>query len=359
MMERAALSPAAAAGLFPDPVLSASVYVAGRLCEVVDRLVAPFWERYRERSSAPGSYVWFMRYARCGEHLKIRVHAPESEVPLLRELLLAAQADYFAHLAPPPPGLQRLSTPAATPVDAEDRATVDYPDRTFLWTGYGRSHLSLGYRPYLGDDRYAGLFTRCLGSGAEIVLGRLASGPDGECPFALQREIWLDALLAGLQAVPLSARDRALYLLYHRDCLLRYYRKKKRWVAGASAMAQVIARFDEQAERLEETRRELAAAVTESWSAIPLPRRGEGLEAWRESLRELVEYVSPLLGDPAYHVDPFADRAVFSVLFKAFHGVANQIGLDAYNEAFLHHSLLDVGGESDLRRRPVRLKPEL
>jgi hypothetical protein len=40
MMERAALSPAAAAALFPDPLLSASVYVSGRLCEVVDRLVA-------------------------------------------------------------------------------------------------------------------------------------------------------------------------------------------------------------------------------------------------------------------------------------------------------------------------------
>lgn len=327
----------------PDPVLSASVYRSGRLCEVIAHLVAPFW---REHRGGQGSYLWLMRYARCGEHLKIRIHAPEAEAPLLRERLETAQAKYFAEAAPPPPGSTRRSTPAAPPVDAEDRATADYPESTFLWTAYGRSPLSLGYRPFLDDDAYCALLTRCLGAGAEIVMDRLEAGPDGECPYAIQSEIWREAVAAGLLATSWSmrwsARERALYLLYHRDCLLRYLRKKKRWTAGANAMAQVLAQFDRQAGKLAQEKAALAAE-----------------DAWSRTLRDLGAYVSPLLEDPAFHVDPFADHPAFPVFFKVFHGLANQIGLDATNEAFLCHLLIGAAGEEDLRGRPVRLKPEL
>lgn len=350
-MLQTALSPAVSPGIFPDPVLSANVYCSGRLDEVVARLVVPFWQEARGRPGSRGSYLWFMRYARCGEHLKIRLHAPEPEAPRLRELLESAQAEHFLKSAAPPPDFRRKSTPTAPPVDAEDRAMADYPDRTFLWTAYGRSHLSLGVRPFLDDDGYAALATRCLGAGAEIVLTRFEIGPDGECPFSVQREIWREALLNGLLAAPFSARDRALYLLYHRDCLLRYLRKRKGWVEGTSAMAQVLAQLDRQKGR-QELQEELASATAEA-------AKGAEAGAWKEALRALADYVSPLLEDPAYHVDPFADHPAFPVFFKIFHGVANQIGLDATNEAFLYHSLIGVTGEADLRVRPVRLKPRL
>jgi hypothetical protein len=354
---KTALPPAVAPEIFPDPVLCASVYCSGRLCEVIDRLVAPFWHEYRVRSSVRSSYLWLMRYARCGEHLKIRLHAPESEAPLLRERLLSAVAEYFS-LPAPPPDARRKSTPAAPPVDAGDWATTDYPDRTFLWTEYRRSHLSLGYRPYLDDDHYCALLTRCLGAGTEIVLDRLESGPNGECPYSLQREIWRDTLLAGLLATPFSARERALYLLYHRDCLLRFLRKRKRWTDGTVALAQVLSQFDRQRGR-PELRKELASAMAESWNLCRPPQLGADLDAWCGALRAFSEYLSPLLGDPSCHVDPFADHAAFPLFFKVFHGLANQVGLDATNEAFLYHSLVDVAGEADLCHRPVRLRPEL
>lgn len=347
-----ASSPALSPGIFPDPALSANVYASGRLCEVAARLVAPFWREARVRTSAAahGSYLWFMRYARCGEHLKIRLHAPEPQLPVLRDLLQAAQAEYFANAAPPGPS-SRKSTPAAPPVDAEDWATTDHPDRTFLWTSYGRSHLSLGYRPYLDDDAYATLATRCLGAGAEIVLNRIEVGADGQCPFSIQRRIWREALASGLLATPLSARDRALYALYHRDCLLRFLRKRKGWVEGAAAMAQVLAQFDRQTGR-QELGEELAEAMA-------TPPRGEDLGAWSTALKALSDHVSPLLEDPEYHLDPFADHPAFPVFFKIFHGLANQAGLDATNEAFLYHSLAHSLGETDLHGRPVRLKPNL
>ncbi len=357
-MPQPARYPAVSPALFPDPVLSANVYCSGRLCEVIARLVAPFWSQYRRLSTEPSSYVWLLRYARCGEHLKIRLHGPESEAPLLRELLAAAQESYFASCDTSPAAETRVSRPSAPPVDAEDRAAADYPDRTFLWTEYGRHHLSLGFRPCLTDDDYAALLTRCLGRGTEVVLERFAIGPDGKCPYAIQRALWLDLLLTGLRAAGLSPHDRSLYLLYHRDCLMRYLRKQRHWTDGASVMERLISRLDQRAEQQRSKRRELAKAVADVWEASA-PELEAGLVAWFEALRALSTYVRPLLSNLSYQVDPFAERPVFPALFKVFHGMANEIGLDPLNEAFLHHLLLSETGGPELRHRPVRLRPEL
>ena len=121
-------------------------------------------------------------------------------------------------------------------------------------------------------------------------------------------------------------------------------------------MAQVLGQFDRQRGG-PELREELALARAESWDrALP----GEAATgAWRAGLQALGDYIAPLLADPAYHVDPFADHAAFPVYFKIFHGLANQLGLDATNEAFLYHCLTGVAGQADLRDRPVRLRPAL
>jgi hypothetical protein len=358
MMVQAARSPVAIPSLLPDPILSANVYCSGRLCEVISHLVAPFWSEYR-RSSADGStYVWMLRYARCGEHLKIRLHAPDRELPLLAQLLRSAQADYFSRLAQLPVHPQRISTPSASPIDSEDRATADYADRTFLWTEYNRSPISLGYRPFLDDDEYSALLTCCLGRGAEIVLSRLRSGGDGKCPYHLQKALWLDVLLTALRATSLSTEDRTSYLLYHRDCLLRYVRKRRRWIEGAPLMERMIARFDQQAERPDSRRGEMARAAAEAWGSSPL-EIGACLAAWFDAVHALTLYMASISGDAADRVDPFAELPVFPALFKILHGLANQIGLDPFNEAFLYHLLVDVAGEPDLRGRPVRLRPDL
>lgn len=356
-MPRPALSPAISAGLFPDPSLSANVYCSGRLCEVIAHLVGPFWRQYRCLSPEGSTYVWILRYARCGEHLKIRLHGSDSEVPLLRELLMAAQESYFARYGSPPIEEKRISRPDAPPIDAEDRETADHPDRTFLWTDYGRHHVSLGYRPFLQDNCYVALLTRCLGHGTEVILERLASGPDGKCPYAIQKALWLDLIPAGLRAASLTSHDRTLYLLYHRDCLLRHLRKQRHWTDGATVMARLISRLDQRVEQQESKGQELAKAVAEAWGTSSPDLEGN-LAACFEALRALSSYVSPFLSDSSFQVDPFAEQPLFSVLFKFFHGIANQIGLDPLNEAFLHHLLLRKAGEPELRHRPVRLRPD-
>ncbi|HEY0511670.1 MAG TPA: lantibiotic dehydratase C-terminal domain-containing protein [Thermoanaerobaculia bacterium] len=357
-MPQASLLPAASRALLPDPILSASVYCSGRLCEVIQRLVSPFWAEYRGTSSDPSAYLWVMRYARGGEHLKIRLHGEGSEAQLLRDLLAAAQAAYFARLAGEPPARQAAKgRPDAPPIDVEDRVDRDHPDRTFLWTAYRRSPLSLGVEPFLQDDGYLELLTRCLGCGTEILLARLEAGQDGDCPHPLRRDLLLSGLLFGLAQLRLSDRERALYLLYHRDTLLRHLRKRKNWSASTEVMARVLAHLDLQAER-DPRREELRRSVSQHGTAGHAWRWQADISAWCGALRELEDYVTPWLGDPSSHVDPFAERPLFPLLFKVFHGFANQIGLDAVNEAFLLHLLAGVTAEPDLLRRPVRLRPD-
>jgi hypothetical protein len=344
--------------LLPDPLLSANVYCSGRLCEVIQRLVSPFWSEYRAQSSAGTSYLWVMRYARGGEHLKVRLHGDPSEAELLRDLLAASQAAYFARLAGAASATPAAkSRPDAPPIDAEDRVDTDHPDRTFLWTTYRRNPLSLGVDPFLQDDAYLELLTRCLGCGTEILLARLEAGEDGQCPHPLCRDILFSALLFGLEQLRLSGRERALYLLYHRDTLLRHLRKRKNWSASPEAMARVLSHLDLQAAR-DPRREELGRFLSQHGMAGHAWRWQADIGAWCSALRELQEYVTPLLADPLFHADPFAERPLFALLFKVFHGFINQIGLDALNEAFLLHLLGGVVAETDLLQRPVLLRPD-
>jgi hypothetical protein len=158
--------------MFPDPLLSANLYCAGRLGEALLRVVGGFRRDLLARVGAEPGYVWVMRYAKGGEHLKIRVHGPESQRPLIRELLAASAESYLADLGAPDPSAPRRTRELAPPIDREDQTSTDYPDRTFLWTTYERSQISLGYRPYMSDDVYVALLTRCMGRGTEILLHR-------------------------------------------------------------------------------------------------------------------------------------------------------------------------------------------
>ncbi|HEY6320117.1 MAG TPA: lantibiotic dehydratase C-terminal domain-containing protein [Thermoanaerobaculia bacterium] len=354
---------AAAAALRPDPVLSANIYCSGRLCEVICQVAAPFWERCRAAGTTADGDLWLMRYARRGEHLKLRLHGPRRHAAAWRQLLEAAQAEYFLRLGPAVEDAPRRSAPTAPPIDVEDRAAHDQPDRSFLWTTYARSALSLGWRPLLDDDRHAAALTRCLSRGTEILLARLRSDAGGASPFGQRRAILLDAVIVGLAHLPLSELDRTRYLLYHRDCLLRYLQRHKAQAEapgqGPAAMARVLARFDAELVRHRARHEEIAAAAREQWQSGPARVRAGTDLAWGRALRELAAHGTRLCGELEQPLDPFADLPVFPVLFKALHGLANQAGVDPLNEAFVHHLLLSLASADAIRRRPVRLVPDL
>jgi hypothetical protein len=341
----------------PDPLLSLNVYCAGRLSEVIQRAVAPFRERARELEESEGVYTWTMRYAKCGEHLKIRVHGPEGRRDALAGMLGETAQAYLSSLPPADPEAPRKSREFATPVDREDRASTDYPDRTWLWTAYERSHISLGYRPYLNDDGYVGRLTRCLGRGLEILSGRIETDAQGRWSHQAQQAILLRALIAGLSGLSFSPTQRSLYLLYHRDCLLRGILKQAGSTGGPKKLEETLDRFRVQVEKLGAGAAKLGETAHLQWDGAGDWERD--LEAWRRSLSGLADYLSPICGDLAHHIDPFAEVPLFPPLFKAFHGFANQVGLSPLNEAFAYHLLLSVTTGDEIRDRPVRLKPQL
>lgn len=345
----------------PDPALSASIYCAGRLDEVIQRLLAPCWEELRRDGALADCYLWVLRYGRGGEHLKVRLHGPKGCQAAFRERLDMAQKRYFQSLGPAVTEDPPTSGSAAPPIDTEDAEVGHHPDRTLLWTTYARSPLSLGGSPFLHDDRYLSLLTRCLGRGTEILLLRLRSGEQGGPQFPLQRRLLLQAIVAGLAALPLSTSDHARYLLYHRDGLLRYLRRRKTQALepsavddGPSAMARALGRFDTESERLGAER----GAWSELAQSSGAPWDGD-FAAWGQALRDLFAYLEPRCAALDHPLDPFAEHPVFPLLFKAFHGFANQVGLSHLNEAFLHHFLVGLTPEGALLQRPVQLVPVL
>lgn len=298
----------------PDPSLTANLYCAGGLDPVVFRVIAPF-----RRELPQDAYLWLVRYGKGGEHLKLRLHTPDADPDLLRRRLAERAGAFFAALPEPPP-----RTPGkvdAPPLDPEDE--VDHPDRTLLWTTYRRSHISLGGQPFLDDDLYAAHMTRCLGSACELVLS-LEPGDSGVLPHRTRQVALLQGLIAGLAALGFSTERRADYLAYHRDWLLRFLRG-----------AQSVQGFEERIAKLGAAVHPIRTLAEAEWNG------GDPLEnPWRTSLSDLLDYISPFANDPDYRLDPFAPDPVFAPLFKAFHGLGNQLGLPVADEAFAHHLLL-------------------
>lgn len=343
-----------------DPLVTASVYRSGDLDEVLDRAVRPVVEHLEESYPRDAATLWTLRYARGGEHLKIRLHGPREDEGELRDRLAAAVTSYLESLEPPEPDAEQRSREQATPIDREDEISTRHPDRSFLWTDYRRSHVCFGYAPFLDDEPYLARMAWCQGRGTELLLERLEAGEDGRFPHGAVQAVLLDALLIGLGALRITAEERLAYPAYHRDWLLRGGLKQSRHQDGPRKMRETLRRFDAQLEPLAATRTELERRAGVAWT-------GEGDEStaipptlalWSRSLQHLQGRVEVLCRDPSYHLDPFADNPAFPCFFKVFHGFANQLGLTPLNEAFAHHLLLASTAPRDLRTRPVQLMPD-
>lgn len=317
----------------PDPILTASIYCNGRLDGVIHGAVAPVLEWLRRDDPAAPWLLWWVRYSKNGDHLKVRLHGPEPRREAARRLLADSVAAFFATLPPPDEGRPRISNPGIPSIDPEDDAAEDYPDRTLLWTRYRRSPVSFGPAHLLDDDAYAARFIACLGRGAELVLNTTSLGADGQIPGPARQRTLLKVLVAGIGAAAFDADERTEYLAYHRDWLLRFA------VADSARETEALALFDRRIEGMQPTVDQLRRAMLAPWT--PSPAGGDASEAaWRGAIDELCEYAAPFRHDPGYLSDPFTADASFPLVFKALHGVANQVGLNMLNEAFLHHMLL-------------------
>jgi hypothetical protein len=313
----------------PDPILTASIFCDRRLDQVVHRVVAPAFARLRAEHPDADWGMWWVRYARNGDHLKVRVHGPAERADDARRALNDDAEALFAALPPTDPEEVRFKRAGSPPIDIDDEATEDYPDRSLLWTTYRRSHVSLGPKALLREDGYVSRMTACLTAGGALVLESTSLDAEGRIPGAGRQRAVLRALFAALRAAGFGAAERAEYLAYHRDWLVRFN-------AGDEAgEAHVRGGFDRQVERVGATVQQLARMAAAQWNPSPAPAGKEMDTRWREAVAELSAWSEALRAQPS--LDPHTEQRAFPLVFKALHAVANQAGLDMMNEAFLYH----------------------
>jgi hypothetical protein len=318
----------------PDPIVTASIYCNQRLDAVVGGVVAPWTERLRELDPAGGWKVWWMRYSRNGEHLKVRLHGPAEHRESAERMLAEAADAFFAGLPAAEPDEERRSRPRAPAVDPEDETAEMQPDRTLAWTRYRRSPVSLGPL-FLDDDEFVARITACFAAGAALILDA-QQGVAAEMPEGVRQQTVIRAIVAGLGGATLSPEERALYLAYHRDWLLRTI------AADDTHEAKLRALFERRLAGMQPLVRQLRDVTATHWDPAH-PHDEAGAEGrLRTGVEALRAYVAPFRLDPERWGDPFAHDASFPLVFKTLQGIANQAGVDMVTEALLHHVLLAV-----------------
>jgi hypothetical protein len=343
--------------VFPDPSLTANLYCAGRLNEVIFHVVRPAWRRFQDGDPEELWYLWFMRYGKGGEHLKIRAHGPAEGRALLTGLLIQSAEAYFSSLEPVDEVLQRDPWEGAPPIDAQDNVSTRHPDRSLLWTDYLRSHISLGGKPLLLDDRYAALATECLARAAEIAFQAIEPDEHGNFPHQRRQSTLLGGLISSMAALGFTCQQRSAYLQYHRDSLLRFLVRKNK--DPFAKVRETLGRFHLQASKMGDSFHRLESLAREQWEQGPRDAQSDRPEArWCRSLVRLQRHISPLCQDPDFHLDPFSLDPTFPPLFKTIHGFANHLGIALADEAFAHHILLVANDPEAEGARRVRLLPE-
>jgi len=318
---------------FPDPLISANLYASGRLDRVIDRFVVPFWHAIEASNLDDDCYLWILRYARCGEHLKLRIHGPESLHSSLQALLKEAADTYLAGRDPEE---EALPTPQrqkpAPPLDVEDQGMDNYPDGTFLYTHYQRSPALLGAPLLARDDRYAALFTRALGQACALILSLFELDETGRMPHRRRQALLLRIATVGLSATFSEREDLERYITYHRDWLVRAPVLAARW--RRTKAVEILNRYDSETTRVGTAYLKTIRDLFQDQGSVSRQETG-----WQRSLVAVRRDLEEIQGlDP----DPFVEGPLYPSLFKVFHSVANQLGVNFLNEGLTWHLLLSA-----------------
>lgn len=322
----------------PDPLVSANLYASRHLDDVLREIILPCWTRLQREAPGQDLYLWFFRYARRGEHLKVRLHGPPHLRELLRTTLEQAAAHGFAAMGGDP-SAEQVSNPHVPPMDEEDTLDGNHPDRSLLWTNYRRSPVIMGSELYAGDEQHTELFTRVLGESSRLVLSELT--PElGSPAFAQKRQsLFIKMLISALAETDLELEQWAGYFTYHRDWIIRFLAAKS--ALPKSQPEAFVEEFEQRVPKSGGTLASLGEIMALQKSAAREGRVEPGpLEAWRQSVARYFRHVSSYRGRPEYDVDPYTTDYAALALFKALQGCANQCGFRLSNEAHIHHLLL-------------------
>src|SRR4029077_16717791 len=235
-----------------------------------------------------------------------------------------------AHLAPAD---KSASSRAAVPMDPEDSLTDRDILRPLLWTRYQRSPLVFGSDPLPWDDTYAAKLTACLGQAWNFALPLFEPGRETHIPYRRRVTALLRLFASGLQAALPSPDQRAKYILYHRDWIIRFH--SLRSGKGQEKAQKLLDMFDHKLSPAGAISKEIFGCLTDICSTpsdVPLVR-------WQAAVSQLESYWRcSAIGLRVF--GPFAPDAMFPVLFRLFHSLANGLGVTPLNEGIAYHLLL-------------------
>jgi hypothetical protein len=322
----------------PDPILCANIYASGLLDDVLERVVLPYRAQLTNGAGLERCRLWVVRYSRGGDHLKVRVHGEVEQRDTLRRLLQTQVDVYLASLRDSRAAVPRIIRDNVPAIDPEDEVKPPVQDRSLVWTTYRRSHITLGGAPWIEDDHFVDLAYECLSAACDLALdaveqGTLRAGSG-------RQKALIKGLLTGVAALRLGgAEQNAVYIKHHVDVLLRFF------VDETAKEEQLRSHFADRLQR-GNTVAQLAGLVRAAWLD------GDGVDhaaRWPAAVAALAAYTGSFAGHPEYQVHPFTSNVTFPPAFKMFHGLANQLGMQWADEAFVHNLL---HGAVDAALRP-------
>jgi hypothetical protein len=324
---------------YPDPAVTASIYCNRQLDRLLHAVIAPFWREVRSRH--PDVWIWFFRYGRGGEHLKLRIHGPAAVGDIVRALLERHLEPFFANPVSDPPDGVWISKSALPPLDLEDETEDDYPNKSLLWTHYRRRPEPFGCELYTRDDTHLELFVRTQAAAAEVLLERLAPEVDGPRFAQVRQNLFIKLLVLGLAATDFDAAQWAAYHAYHREWLIQTLVR----IPGTISRQAILEELETRLGAGRAGALALASRIEAGVAAERPPASPDAFGSWSRAMTDFFGHVRAYRGRPEYDQDPFTRDFAYLPLHKVFNGVANQFGYRLSHEAYVHH-LLCVAAEA-------------
>src|SRR5690349_16813561 len=105
-----------ASGL-PDPIVTASIYCNGYLDHVIFWALKPFRDAVQSFAPDAPFFLWMIRFGKCGEHIKVRVHSKPEYREGLQNLLARHTQKLFLSLPPSSSAERNRDWPTAQIID--------------------------------------------------------------------------------------------------------------------------------------------------------------------------------------------------------------------------------------------------
>jgi hypothetical protein len=307
----------------PDllPVISASIYCHGFVDGLLREVILPLWKS--TKTALPQSSLWVIRYARGGQHLKIRLHAPAEAHAAIATRLQDAVETFFAGL-PAPAGVERDAAAYLPPIDPEDHADGVQPDRSLIWTRYRYLPELIGAEPLSAAAGFEAAFVRCRAASTEVMLDWLDALESVEIPMRKRMALALQLFLAAVCGVHPQAATRARYLTFQRDWLLRVSPDRE----------QALALLERKVDALPAQQTTLGPLVTAT------PPQDGALGTWCHAMGDLVRFcLDQLERQDLSNLDGASEVLVYLAISRVVHNAMNPTAIGASNEAYLCHLL--------------------